>query len=391
MTVHESAAHELRALQGARILVLGDVMLDRYLERRCGAHVAGGAGARTAGADHPPRPRWGGQRGRQHRSVGARVALIGRVGDDADAGELVGLLDSSGIEHALTVVSGVPTTTKTRAGVGREQVARIDRETVHPSTPDEIGVILDVGGPVPGRGRTTRGVVLADYAKGFFGPELLHQIITRAGRADVPVVTDPKSRDIARYAGSTVVKPNLAEARAACPDPVEVDGAEDEVTRLADAYLRLSGARNVVLSCSADGVALLGSDCAALTRLPTVAREVADVSGAGDTLIALVALGLAAGLGLLRTVEIANAAAGAVCGKPGTATLSATELLALMGAGDRPASRRSEPEGALRSRGGGGRRRPVRAGGSTPGAGQRLLRPAPRRPHPPAAGGAGGR
>ena len=89
----------------------------------------------------------------------------------------------------------------------------------------------------------------------------------------------------------------------------------------------------MVLSCLGDGVAVVGSDSAGLTRLPTKAREVADVSGAGDTLIALMALGLAADLGLLRAVEIANAAAGAVCGKLGTASLSATELLALMGAG----------------------------------------------------------
>ena len=332
MSVHDSAAHELHSLQGARVLVLGDVMLDRYLSgeaqrmspeapvpvllEQATRLVLGGAANVAANI----------------ASVGARAVLVGRVGDDPDGEDLVALLEASGIECTLVRVEGVPTTTKTRVVSGAQQVARIDREVLHPTTPDEVAAarsaldaFLAEGGP--------KGIVLADYAKGFLGPELIHEVIDRAGRAGVPVVTDPKSRDVVRYAGSTVIKPNLAEARAACPDPVRVGDGGDEVGRLADAYLRLSGARNVVLSCSGDGVAVVGSDSAGLTRLPTKAREVADVSGAGDTLIALMALGLAADLGLLRAVEIANAAAGAVCGKLGTASLSATELLALMGAG----------------------------------------------------------
>ena len=332
MSTHESAAHELHALQGARILVLGDVMLDRYLSgdasrmspeapvpvllERNTRLVLGGAANVAANIV----------------SVGARALLVGRVGDDTDGEDLIGLLDSTGIECALVRVEGVPTTTKTRVVSGAQQVARIDREVVHPTTADEVAAArAALDGFLSGGG--ARGIVLADYAKGFLGPELIHEVIGRADRAGVPVITDPKSRDVARYAGSTVIKPNLAEARAACPQPDDAGGTGDEVARLADAYRRLSGARNVVLSCSADGVAVVGADAARLTRLPTEAREVADVSGAGDTLIALVALGLAADLDLLRAVEVANAAAGAVCGKPGTATLSATELLGLMGSG----------------------------------------------------------
>jgi D-beta-D-heptose 7-phosphate kinase/D-beta-D-heptose 1-phosphate adenosyltransferase len=332
MNVHESAAHELHALQAAHVLVLGDVMLDRYLSgdaqrmspeapvpvllERGTRLVLGGAANVAANV----------------ASLGARATLVGRVGDDADGEDVVGLLDSSGIGRTLVRVPGVPTTTKTRVVSGAQQVARIDREDVHPTTPDELAAALTaldefLAGDGP------RGVVLADYAKGFLGPELISEIIGRSERAGVPVVTDPKSRDVARYAGSTVIKPNLAEARSACPDPVGGGDPDGGIGQLTAAYLELSGARNVVLSCSADGVAVLGADSVECTRLPTKAREVADVSGAGDTLIALVALGLAADLDLLRAVEIANVAAGAVCGKPGTAFLSATELLTLMGSG----------------------------------------------------------
>lgn len=252
MSVHDSAAHELHSLQGARVLVLGDVMLDRYLSgeaqrmspeapvpvllEQATRLVLGGAANVAANI----------------ASVGARAVLVGRVGDDPDGEDLVALLEASGIECTLVRVEGVPTTTKTRVVSGAQQVARIDREVLHPTTPDEVAAarsaldaFLAEGGP--------KGVVLADYAKGFLGPELIHEVIDRAGRAGVPVVTDPKSRDVVRYAGSTVIKPNLAEARAACPDPVRVGDGGDEVGRLADAYLRLSGARNVVLSCWGTG------------------------------------------------------------------------------------------------------------------------------------------
>ncbi len=332
MSLQESAAHELRALQAARVLVLGDVMLDRYLNgdaQRMSPEapvpvllesntrlVLGGAANVAANVT----------------ALGARATLIGRVGDDPDGRDIVDLLASSDIDCTLVSAPGVPTTSKTRVVSGAHQVARIDREVVHPTAPDEVAgalaaleVFLAEAGP--------RAIVLADYAKGFLGPELIRAAIDKADEAGVPVITDPKSRDLARYAGSTVIKPNLAEARSACPVPPGDWNAGQEIERLTHAYLELSGARTVVLSCSADGVAVLEAGSADVSRLPTKAREVADVSGAGDTLIALMALGLAAGLDLRRAVEIANAAAGAVCGKPGTASLSATELLTLMGAG----------------------------------------------------------
>ena len=332
MSRQESAAHELHALQAAHVLVVGDIMLDRYLSgeaqrmspeapvpvllERSTRLVLGGAANVAANV----------------ASLGARATLVGRVGADADGEATVDLLSSSGIGCALVHAPGVPTTSKTRVVSGTQQLARIDREVVAPTTPDEVAAALGAverflseDGP--------RAIVLADYAKGFLGPELIHEVIARAEQAGIAVITDPKSRDLARYTGSTVIKPNLAEARSSCPVPPGGWDPGDEIGQLASAYLDLSGARNVVLSCSAEGVAVLGTGSVDLARLPTEARQVADVSGAGDTLVALVALGLAAGLDLLRAVEIANAAAGAVCGKAGTAALSATELLTLLGAG----------------------------------------------------------
>jgi D-beta-D-heptose 7-phosphate kinase/D-beta-D-heptose 1-phosphate adenosyltransferase len=326
-----SVAHELHAWQGAHVLVVGDVMLDRYIHgevrrvspeapvpvlvQRATELVLGGAANVAANVV----------------SLGARATLVGRVGDDAEGRELTGLLDALGLLHDLVALPGVPTTTKTRVVAGTQQLTRIDREVVAPGGPDERAAVLS---------RVTeflaqpgdRAIVLADYAKGLLHPDLITEVIARAVEAGVPVVTDPKDRDLSRYAGSTVIKPNLAEARAACAVPGAVyEDPQREIAYLLQACLEASGAANVVLSCSADGVAVLGAQAPKPTRLASNARDVADVSGAGDTLVALIAVGLAARWPLQRAVEVANLAAGAVCAKPGTATVTATELLALIG------------------------------------------------------------
>ena len=339
--VDHSVAHLLHALQGAHILVVGDVMLDRYvygeverispeapvpvLRERATRCVLGGAANVAANV----------------ASVGAQVTLVGRVGTDAAGLELVTLLEQAGIAHELVEDAATPTTTKTRFVAGSQQLARVDHEDVHPTGDRTAGAVLaslasflDIDVP--------RAVVLADYAKGLLETSLIRDIVAAATSKDVPVVTDPKGTDLLRYAGSTVIKPNLAEARAACPLALDTStDATGEIRTLADACLTASGARNVVLSCSAEGVAVLGPDGPGFSQLPTRARDVADVSGAGDTLVALTAVGLAAELPLLEAVEIANAAAGVVCGKAGTATLTGTELLAvLVGGGGREAHRK---------------------------------------------------
>jgi D-beta-D-heptose 7-phosphate kinase / D-beta-D-heptose 1-phosphate adenosyltransferase len=336
-----SIAHELASLQGAEVLVLGDILLDRYIagevqrvspeapvpvvlerERRVTLGGAANVAANVA-------------------ALGARATLIGRIGDDDEGREVVRLLDDLGVDHHLVVTPGSPTATKVRVLASGQQIVRIDNELVTSTVPEEHPAILDQvdrflsGGP-------GRALVLADYAKGFLANQLIGAVIDAARRSNVPVVTDPKGRDLSRYSGSTVIKPNLAEAR-------DASGALDagppnsgeEISALATSTLAASAADNVVLSCSSAGVAVVGSSSPDLVRFDARAREVADVSGAGDTLVALTALGLAAALPLLRAVEIANLAAGAVCGKVGTATLTATELLAVTGAdaGSHPTGR----------------------------------------------------
>jgi D-beta-D-heptose 7-phosphate kinase / D-beta-D-heptose 1-phosphate adenosyltransferase len=336
-----SIAHELARLQAAEVLVLGDVLLDRYVAGEV-ERVSPEAPVPVV-LEHSRRTTLGGAANvaANVAALGARATLVGRIGDDDDGREVTRLLDGLGVDHHLVVTPGSPTATKVRVLAGGQQIVRIDNELViwtateeHPAILEQIDRFLSAP--------AGRGVVLADYAKGFLAAELVGAVIDAARRSHVPVVTDPKGRDLSRYSGSTVIKPNLAEARDATgvPDASRPTGGE-EISALAASTLAASGADNVVLSCSAAGVAVVGSSSPGVVHLAARAREVADVSGAGDTLVALTALGLAAGLPLLRAVEIANLAAGAVCGKVGTATLSATELLAVTGAdaGSHPTGR----------------------------------------------------
>jgi len=336
-----SVAHELYGLQRANVLIVGDVMLDRYIHGEVdrvspeapvpvvmqqGTRLVLGGAANVAA---------------NIASIGARAMLIGRVGADQDASEIVTLLDALHVRHYLVTVPGVPTITKTRIVVGTQQVTRIDNEIIYTTTPDEAAAVLDRVKEFLSRDGY-RAVILADYAKGFLEADLIREVIRFSVEADVPVISDPKGRNLSRYAGSTVIKPNLIEARIACSLPSDrYTNRLEEISALADACVKTSGARNVVLSCSADGVAVFGTDVPEVKHLAANAREVADVSGAGDTLVALIALGLAAELPLSRAVELANIAAGAVCEKSGTATVTATELLALISGNSEP--RGSEP------------------------------------------------
>jgi len=326
-----SRADHLARLQRTSILVLGDVMLDRYTFGE--VHRVSPEGPVPVVLQQSTRLALGGAANvaANISSIGARAILVGRVGADQDGREIMGLLDSQDLVHHLMTVPGIPTITKTRIVAGAQQIVRIDNEKIETTTREQLADILGTLRNFFSQS-DDRAVVLADYAKGFLSADLIREVIRSAAKAGIPVVADPKGHDLSRYAGSTVIKPNLAEARSACASLAD-DHADrlEEIMALTEACQRMSGARNVVLSCSADGVAVSGADVHEMTHLPTKARDVADVSGAGDTLVAIIALGLAAKLPLARAVEIANMAAGAVCEKPGTATVSATELLALIG------------------------------------------------------------
>lgn len=311
-------------------MVIGDVLLDVYIDgtvsrispeapipvvlERGRREVLGGAAnvAATIAA------------------FGASVVLAGRVGADAEASRVRELATDLGIDlEGVVTDPAVPTITKTRITSGYQQIVRLDRERLDPLISPLESQLLDAIERflVHPEGAA---IVVSDYGKGTLNDELLRVIIDRAAIRGVPVVCDPKSADLSRYSGSAIIKPNRGEGRAALAPELRAatyDDPEAEFAAICSAVLDVSQAHAVVLSVADHGVALQQRDDAAPTRFPTRALEVADVSGAGDTMTAFLAMGAAAGLDLASNVRIANTAAGLVCAKFGTATLSAIELI----------------------------------------------------------------
>ena len=315
-------ARDLLALQATRVFVAGDALLDVYLQGTVErispeapvpvVHEAGEVRRVLGGAANVAA---------NVAALGARATLGARVGDDEDGLHVRRLLEERGIADGLVVDPALPTIRKTRVLAGYQQIVRLDREELAPLA-DHAALVAQFSrwAAEPGG----RALVLADYAKGVLTTACVRALIDAAVAADVPVLVDPKDPDLSHYAGATVLKPNRAEARAAA---AAAGTPTDDPLALADAVLACSGARNAVVSLSAEGVVARGAALDGALRAPTRARQVADVSGAGDTMVAFLAMGCAAGLGLARAVELANVAAGEVCGKLGTATLSPSELL----------------------------------------------------------------
>ena len=314
----------VRNFRAARVLVVGDLILDRY--------VVGSVQRLSPEAPIPVlRP------SRQRATLGgaANVALniatlggqawlAGVVGDDAGGAELTQLLAGSERIHSVLITApGRPTTAKTRFIAGAHQLLRLDEETtasieakVAEALLERITALLD----------TIDVIVLSDYAKGVLSDTVLARVLELAAARHCMVIADPKRADFAAYRGATVLTPNEAEiqlgTRIAASDDL---GAE----RAGRAALAATGGDAVLVTRSERGLTLVRRDDATL-HLPTRARAVADVSGAGDTLVAGLAVAVAAGATLPTAAALANVTAGISVGKPGTATVSGDELLGVL-------------------------------------------------------------
>jgi len=303
------------ALRGARVLVVGDVMLDRYwfgdVERI--SPEAPVPVVRVARTDD----RLGGAANvaRNVAALGAAASLIGVIGADEPGDCVRRLLEASGVAPHLFVDAAVKTTIKLRV-IGRtQQLLRIDFE--NKPTDDALLAKLDEFERVVSDHDV---VVFSDYGKG--GLTHIPRMIATARAAGRRVLVDPKGSEYARYRGAHIITPNRAELR-------EVVGRwadEAELTTKAQALRRDLGLEALLVTRSEEGMSLYGEG--STLNVPTVAREVFDVSGAGDTVIATMAAALAAGASLEEAVRLSNQAAGIVVGKLGTAVVTADELFA---------------------------------------------------------------
>jgi rfaE bifunctional protein kinase chain/domain len=302
-------------LRQVRVLVVGDAMLDRYLfgdverispEAPVPVVRVTREEARLGGAANVA---W------NIKSLGAAVTLITVVGDDEAAGKLQQLLREKGVEAILGKDSNLYTCVKLRV-IGRaQQLVRVDFEN-QPDHEVLANMLTDYARVLP----THDAVLFSDYGKG--GLAHIPRMIELARTAGKPVLVDPKGIDYARYAGATVITPNRSELSQVVGGWSSEEQLEARAQGLRES-LRLD---SLLLTRSEEGMSLF--DASGQVRVAAKAREVFDVTGAGDTVIAIMAALLACGASLREALPIANRAAGLVVGKFGTATVSYEELFA---------------------------------------------------------------
>jgi D-beta-D-heptose 7-phosphate kinase/D-beta-D-heptose 1-phosphate adenosyltransferase len=258
-------------------------------------------------------------------SLGGRAVPVGPVGEDADGEALASLFGAAGIPvHGLVRVPGRPTSVKTRIVAHHQHVVRFDREEDAPVGADVTEILR---GKAVAALAEADALIVSDYDKGSLTPGLLQAVLPEARRRGLPIIVDPKVRLMPHFRPASVVTPNTREAGEAAG--VRVRSVED-LHEAGRRLLSLLGCLHLLITRGEHGMLLLSSEGDAI-EVPTVAREVFDVSGAGDTVVAALGLALAAGAAMEEAVVLANLAAGVVVGKLGTATLSPGELLRAAG------------------------------------------------------------
>ena len=300
------------------MLVVGDVMLDRYWYGATGRISPEAPVPVVHVQDVEDRPGGAANVALNVASLGAAVSLVGVVGDDDAADTLVALLDAHGVDCRLQRRPGQPTITKLRVLSRHQQLIRLDFEEAIE------GASLAVADDDLRRGVAEAGVlVLSDYAKGTLSQA--QALIEHARSVGRPVIVDPKGADFSRYRGATVLTPNLSEFEAVVGPCRDLDDLVRRGEGLRDAL----GLEALLVTRGEHGMSLLGAG-RQVRHLSANAREVYDVTGAGDTVVGVLAAALAAGSGLEDAVALANLAAGLVVGKLGTASVTPSELAAAM-------------------------------------------------------------
>ena len=305
-----------------KVLVVGDLMLDRYILGDVDRISPEAPVPVLRHAQRYERPGGAANVAMNLAGLGCQTLLAGFWGNDTEQRELAAALEAAKIDTTGVVSTSLPTISKTRILGRMQQLLRLDIESHEkPSAVDQQRLLERV----EGLAAKVHVVVLSDYAKGALSVELCETVIRAARRAGVPVLVDPKSSDFSRYSGATAVCPNLNELAAATGVPVyEIEG----LLAAGEAQRREHDLTYLTLTMSEKGIRVL-SDGGGF-HSPARAREVYDVSGAGDTVIATMAACLAAGLKINTAVEVANLAAGIVVGKVGTVPIARHELIALL-------------------------------------------------------------
>ena len=308
-------------MRTAHVAVIGDLMLDRYLigdVERISPEAP--VPVVTVADDHSV-PGGAANVAANVAAMGATPHLVGVIGDDDAGAALSVALEALGISSAgLVTVPGRPTTTKTRIIARGQQVVRIDREVTNPLPDRARDTIIANGHAAIAR---AQAVLIADYDKGAVDAVSAADFVAAGRERRAPIIVDPKFRNFFAYSGATVFKPNRRELERAFSTHFMGDDADLEGAR------QRLGTEHLLLTLGDEGIALVSAGVM-LRRAPSVAHDVFDVSGAGDTVGAWVATALAAGAEIGEATWLANTAAGIEVGKRGTASVSPDELLAAL-------------------------------------------------------------
>ena len=317
----------LQPLAAQTVLIVGDLALDHYLWGRV---------ERTTPEAPVPvvrheRDSWSlgaaANVAANVRALGGQVRLVGVIGHDEAGARLKRQLSEMDIpSRGIVALPDRPTTIKSRVVSMGQQILRIDREVVTPVVP---AVASRLARLVTRLARGCHAILLSEYDKGVLVPEVIAAAVAAARRARVPLLVDPKGHDYSRYAGADLLTPNLRETALAVGFPVRDD---NDLRRAGRALIRRCGLHALVVTMDAEGLAVIRSR-GRILRIPSRAPEVSDVTGAGDTSIATLALGLAAGLSLDDAAVMANCAGGIEVSKLGVATVSPAELKAALQGG----------------------------------------------------------
>ncbi|SEC50998.1 D-glycero-beta-D-manno-heptose-7-phosphate kinase [Terriglobus roseus] len=306
-----------------RVLVVGDLMIDRYIVGDVERISPEAPVPVLRQAREYSRPGGAANVAMNLAGLGLKTTLAGFVGRDAYATELRELMNDAGVDASGLVESELPTIAKTRVVSRTQQLLRIDVESREVASPDAFETL---------RARALTAVadadavILSDYAKGALSEAICGAVIEAARSRGIPVLVDPKTRDLTKYAGATTICPNLQELSAA----TGIDAYRtDDLLQAGRDLLPALGIEFLTVTMSEKGIRVLRHD-GLLEEIhsPARAREVFDVSGAGDTVIATLAAGLAGGLAVDSAVELANVAAGIVVAKLGTVPVAAHEIVA---------------------------------------------------------------
>jgi D-beta-D-heptose 7-phosphate kinase/D-beta-D-heptose 1-phosphate adenosyltransferase len=314
----------VQRMAGIRVLVVGDIMLDRFIYGRT-SRISPEAPVPVLRSERMECTLGGaGNVVRNLIALGARPSFAGVVGEDAE-GETIRkmLIELSGAHFILAGEHRRTTTVKTRFVAGRQQMLRVDSESCNFLEESSIRQVTKF---LQQEMEECQSVILSDYGKGFLCPPLLEEIIRQARYLGKPVIVDPKGTDFTRYRGATIVTPNLKELAEASHIPVEGDSAVVEAAR---GLISSCQVQAVVATRGHEGMSVVENSGEPL-HLKAEALEVFDVSGAGDTVIAVIAAAVGAGMSLFNAAELANVAAGVVVGKVGTAIVYPQELIQVL-------------------------------------------------------------